>query len=457
MQNKKIAAGLSIGLACCAPVMGQSSDALLDKLVEKGVLSVKEANTLREETDKDFNKAYSIKSGMPDWVSSLKINGDLRGRFDEIKIDNGSQAASVQDRDRFRYRARLGATATMFDDMEVGLRLCSGDDYSKNNNYDFGGSQFSGNTTMNNDASRKFVFLDLAYAKYTPAKWVELQFGKMLNQFWVSPMIVSPDYNPEGAQEKFSFALDDKNTLNFTGGEWVINENNPGRDVYMFAGQVDWTAKWTKSISSRLGVMTYSFLNPSATTANVEAFVANSNNGTPLAGTSVQANPNLTYGAQNINPIIGRAEVTYNLESFPLYTGGFPVTASGEYANNPAANGKIHLANGSYTAQPYSGLQNEAFSLGVTFGNSKAKGNWQVGYTYKNIETASLWRGLMDDNFGYGGKGGTDVRGHLVSASYRVFTPFLVQFQYFITEPINQTAKYQGESDRMLVDLIWSF
>ena len=48
---------------------------LLDKLVDKGILSVKEANELREEADKDFAKAYSVKSGMPDWVTALKLNG----------------------------------------------------------------------------------------------------------------------------------------------------------------------------------------------------------------------------------------------------------------------------------------------------------------------------------------------------------------------------------------------
>ena len=52
----------------------QSVDALLDKLVDKGVLSVTEAKELRAETDKNFTKAYSAKSGMPEWVTSLKFN-----------------------------------------------------------------------------------------------------------------------------------------------------------------------------------------------------------------------------------------------------------------------------------------------------------------------------------------------------------------------------------------------
>src|SRR6187455_343937 len=66
----------------------QSADALIDKLVDKGILSVKEANELREQADKNFNQAYSVKSGMPEWVSALKINGDLRGRYESFFSDS---------------------------------------------------------------------------------------------------------------------------------------------------------------------------------------------------------------------------------------------------------------------------------------------------------------------------------------------------------------------------------
>ena len=64
--NKALAAGMLASTACAGNVNAQSADALIDKLVEKGVLTVKEANELREETEKNFNQAYSVKSGMPD-------------------------------------------------------------------------------------------------------------------------------------------------------------------------------------------------------------------------------------------------------------------------------------------------------------------------------------------------------------------------------------------------------
>jgi hypothetical protein len=115
------AAGLLATLAFGSTALAQSSDAIIDKLVEKGILTTKEANELREEADKNFTTSYQVKSGMSDWVSALKFNGDLRGRFDGIYSDG----PAFVDRNRFRYRFRFGATAVLKDNFEVGLRLAS--------------------------------------------------------------------------------------------------------------------------------------------------------------------------------------------------------------------------------------------------------------------------------------------------------------------------------------------
>src|SRR5690349_2543445 len=154
----------TMGLVAIAAVAGyvingqaQSVDTLLDKLVDKGVLSVKEANELREETDKDFTKAYSAKSGMPEWVSALKFNGDVRGRYESFYFDN----ANGVDRYRFRYRLRFGVMASLTDNFEAGFRLTSSEPANGGN----GGDPISGNSTFQDNGSKKFVYLDLAYAK----------------------------------------------------------------------------------------------------------------------------------------------------------------------------------------------------------------------------------------------------------------------------------------------------
>ena len=99
----------------------QSSDALIDKLVDKGILSANEAKDLREESDKDFKTAFAAKTGMPDWVSGYKLSGDVRGRYEQFGADN----ANYIDRTRLRYRVRVGLAVNMLDNVEAGFRLSS--------------------------------------------------------------------------------------------------------------------------------------------------------------------------------------------------------------------------------------------------------------------------------------------------------------------------------------------
>ena len=128
-NNKYAALAGALALAALgATAQAQSVDALIDKLVQKGTLTVKEANDLREEADKDFTKADSVKSGLPEWVTALKWNGDFRSRFEGFYSDN----PAAVDRNRLQYRLRLGLTVDMMDGVEVGVRLASIGDTANN-------------------------------------------------------------------------------------------------------------------------------------------------------------------------------------------------------------------------------------------------------------------------------------------------------------------------------------
>src|SRR5688572_33475576 len=77
-----IGAALVATLAGGTTAHGQSADALIDKLVDKGILTPREAADLRDEVDKDFSRAYQAKTGTSDWLTSLKFGGDFRGRYE---------------------------------------------------------------------------------------------------------------------------------------------------------------------------------------------------------------------------------------------------------------------------------------------------------------------------------------------------------------------------------------
>src|SRR4029450_573579 len=146
-------------------LQAQSADALIDKLVEKGILSVKEANELREEADRNFSQAYSVKSGLPDFVQALRISGDLRARYEGFYSDaryaESEGGGEFVNRSRYRFRVRVGIVASLFENLEVGLRLGSAEPLRGG-----GGDPISGNTTFQDNASRKAVFIDQAYGRW---------------------------------------------------------------------------------------------------------------------------------------------------------------------------------------------------------------------------------------------------------------------------------------------------
>jgi hypothetical protein len=444
MKNNDLRRMLAGGMAILATagldnaLQAQSADALINKLVEKGILTVQEGKDLRAESDKDFTTAYQVKSGLPAWVTQVKLAGDFRGRYDGIWQDeaNTGPGSATQDRDRFRYRLRYGVTAELKDHFEVGFRLGSGEVGSAAPS--LGGNPFSANTTLNNDGSRKFIFVDLAYAKWKPADWFSTQIGKMSSDFWLTDMVLDPDYNPEGAQQKISYDLNKQHKLSLTAGQFVIAENfsatgtgSQNQDVYLFVGQADWKAKWSEHWASRLGVAGYAFANQSAISTNLEVFI--NQNGTSAAGP----------GAPNFNPIVARGEVTYTFDSAPLFQGPFPVTFGGEYANNPGAS---QFGNG-----------DEAYNIGLTLGDARKKGNWQLNYNYKRIGTAAVWHGLNDDDFGVNAKGGTGMAGHQIIASYHVLNPLAMNLRAMRTEQINTPPGVASEQWRFFFDLLWSF
>ncbi len=146
---------------------GQAVDGLLDKLVDKGILTVREANDLREESDKNFSTAYAAKSGLPDWVTSLRFNGDLRLRYDRISAED----PAFVTRERFRYRLRFGYTAVLKDNFEVGLGLTSTEQLGKDSS---AADPISNNQTFGDNTSKKALGLDKVYVKWTPlnsAEW----------------------------------------------------------------------------------------------------------------------------------------------------------------------------------------------------------------------------------------------------------------------------------------------
>jgi hypothetical protein len=451
-------------LAACAllpafplATQAQSDQAILDLLLKKGVISEAEAKDLRKATDKDFTKAFASKTGMPDWVTAVKINGDFRGRFEGFYAPN----TAFVSRDRFRYRLRLGIVANLADDFEVGLRLTSSEaSFAAGSPKppSSGGDPLSGNTTLGANGSRKFIYLDLAYAKWNPlhnADWAATTtFGKMENPFsFPSTLVFDKDYTPEGFAQDLTYHFNPEQTVKWIGGGFAINElGGSSNDPYLAGTQLRLDSKWNKKLTSSVGVGWFGVLanndKTGHSTLNSDALPDQQRGNSRDAS----GNPKAKF-----NPIYADASVTYALENVPFNTGAFPITVSGDYLHNPATS-----------------KDNDGYSAGVTFGKAGKKGTWELSYRFTELQADAWFEEFTESDFGayysiapVGGAAGygpgSNARGHVIKASYSPYNSLTFSVTLFATELINNLPPTPPITDvnsrvyRLQVDAVWKF
>lgn len=168
----------------------------------------------------------------------------------------------------------------------------------------------------------------------------------------------------------------------------------------------------------------------------------------------------LTYPVSHFDTVVADGAVTYTLESFPLYPGPFPIRLFGEWLYNGAA------------AQ-----QNQGYHAGISFGKSGKKGTWDISYRWKELQGESWWEELADSDFGAfyqdslvaplpktartqngGYFAGTNVRGHIVKASYSPYDSLTFGLTWFSTSLIEECKPgSNSQMNRVQVDALLKF
>ncbi len=464
MNPTKIAvfAGATALMALTSQSHAQSSvDALLNKLEQKGVLTVDEAKELRSENETnsvaDFNKELSSKFTMPDWVTNYKLYGDFRGRYDEVASTDGNK--TFADRDRFRYRLRAGIIVTIKDNLEAGFSLTSGDAAPTTGGYGGGGGNpLSSTTTMQDNGTKKNVYIDTAYGKWTALNsdgwFLSTTIGKMYNPIQFTPMVFDADWTPEGAAIQSGYTFNDQQSILVNGAAFVEDQEVGGTDKgsvqapALFVGQIIWNANWTPKFGTSLGLGGYLLQNSqNLTTANVPYI----NQGNTRTAGGVLVN--------GYTPIITDASAIYKLDSFPLYPGVFPIKVAAEYINN------VDTVSGDNN--------NQGYWVGATFGKSGKKHAWDILYRYEYLEADATYDQLADDDNGayyqnaptggaVGWFSGTNIKGHLIKANYSITDALTLTFTCFLNQLISPNLNAPaGEPNNsavhVMADLMWKF
>jgi hypothetical protein len=459
-----LAAGATL-LASALPAAAQSVDALLDTLVNKGVLTVKEANDLREKSDQDFSTAFSSKTGVPDWVTAFKINGDFRGRYESFNANN----PNFVDQGRWRYRARIGFVAVMKENFEVGIKLGSG---NLDGGIPTGGiDPISNNQTMQNNGSKKGIFIDQAYAKWAPLTSPDLTgaitFGKMQNPLLFTPLVFDNDYTPEGGAIQLGRTIGSRHNLTLASGAFILDEiGSSSKDPFMFDNQLILNSTWSPKLSTSLGAAFLWISHPEQLGNDV---VPNINVGNTRQISPVQVNGAGGYPSYDFNPLVLDASATYTLASFPMYPGAFPITVAGEGMINPAVPSQ-DLINGVMTNPGKYG-----YNAGITFGKAGKKGTWELSYNYRYLGANSWYEELTDSDFGAfyqvaqpssglsaGYRSGTNVKGNILKLAYSPFDMLTLSATWFRTSLINEqlissSTTWDSSMNRIQIDAMLKF
>jgi hypothetical protein len=335
-----------------------------------------------------------------DWAERIKWHGDFRYRFETIDNDR-----TDEDRNRNRIRARIGVTAQVTDDVKAGVALASGSDDPVSSNQSLGGG-----------GSTKGINLDMAFIDWSFAENLHLVAGKTKNPFYKvgkNGLIWDGDYRPEGAHVSY-----DNGTFWAIAGYHFLESDNKGGDKdaeEMYGTQVGYKVAIADTMKVKVGA-SYFYI--------------------PVEGSASFVDGDF-FGNSSVG---GMHEFDYEtLELFAeLNTkiAGVKTTFFADYVKNSDAD------------------EDTGFALGFKLGKAKNKGDWQLGYTYEDLEADAVFAAFTDSDFG---GGGTDVKGHKFNTAYAFSKNTSLSITYFDNEYGEHTRSEELDFDRLQVDIKTKF
>lgn len=361
-------------------------DLLLNKLVEKRILTNAEAQQVRVETQEEMKKEFvkAKSSILPEWVRKIKLKGDFRLRY---QYDHKKNA---QDKNRARIRLRLGLESDINSKLKLGVGLATGQNTDDSSNKD---AARSTNWTLGDGWAKKKINLDYAYAQYTPWSWLEMSGGKFHNPLWCPwDEVWDTDINPEGASFKINTKVASGLDFFLNSAVLLIQENSSAQGnsggPMLYIAQAGFNYKATDTIGLK-GAISYTDASNVKTRELDGSVHTNSNTGSP--------NYYLLHDYGWLSPTL---EITIK-EPFKIL--GLDVAQLkliGEGVFNTLIDDN-----------------NTGFAVGFKMGDSKISdfGNWSMKYLFVGLEKDAVLD-ILPDSDRYGGK--TGIRSHEVEFQY---------------------------------------
>jgi hypothetical protein len=434
---------LLLGAFIVSSVFGNASwsyagevDLLLQKLVEKGILSAGEAQQIKTETSEQVKKeiAQGKYSNLPQWVQTMKMKGDFRLRYQYDHTKQMKSNPGTTDRQRARIRLRLGIEGKVNDKVKVGVGLATGST----------GDPRSTNQTLDSSFTKKAIILDYAYAQYDPYGWLSLVGGKFKNNLWEpGDLIWDTDITPEGLGVNFNKKLNSKTALFLNTGVFVLDEagNGDDDDPMMYAVQPGITHQLTDTVSLKGAFSYYNF-------ANVKGRTLDYNSGTNTAVGGLLLNDYAAlFPALEISIKEPLKAVSSGLPAFM----NFPYfSVFGEYVANPLK--EADLAGSTRIRRD---SKNTGFMVGFKLGAEKVEkwADWQFRYNYAKLSKDAI-PDILPDSDRYGGKTGMKAHEGMIDFGLGKNTWLGIDFYY--AEQLKGNFSQKQSKPTTLVQVDWN-
>ena len=340
------------------------------------------------------------------WADSIKLSGDARFRYQNTAEED------KEDRERWRFRGRIGLDGKVNDEVKATLRLVTNT-----------GDPISDNQTMDEAFNDKNAAFDRVFFTYTPVEPMSLRFGKM-SQPWVAvdDLVMSADVNPEGLAANAKLPLGGMYLLAH-GGAFVIDERSADDETMLYSGQVAAKFNFGKKDFVMLGGTIYAYDNVEGTGLQYDPAKSFGNSTTKKVTTKDGVDTTTLLYATGYSIVEGFVQASIDV--------GVPLTVGAQYMVNTDAD------------------DNDTGYLGMAA--VKLPAGFAVGYQYRYLEKDSTF-GAFAETTDF--SNGTDIEGHIPYVSYDISKNFNIKAQYAMGDKGLDNGK---EIEVVKVDLACKF
>jgi hypothetical protein len=430
----------------------------VDQLLQRDRLTERRVDELESKVLDDI----AAKQHKTAWAEKIKLSGDLRLRYqqdfknkeNEDRLGGSGVEPTNIDRQRWRYRARLGVKADLIDPRKVnvgkvqaGLRLSSGNQ----------ADPVSTNVTIGDYFNKDNVFFDRAYLKW---KWkpleqiwggklpqFEMTAGRMANPFFSTDLVWDSDVNFEGVTMKLTSDIVQGNSWRtfITAGAYPLDEyefREDGKWLYGFQLGFEHKPFWGLNYKLAAGFYDFQNIKGEPITSIPVSGDLDYDWGEPYCsqGGNTLVDLNRVHSASFDDDIVGLASdyqelnVTAMIDLDRFYP--VHVILLADYVINLGYD-KDEIRN-LYTESEVPDYQLDktvGYQYGVILGHPKIRsaGEWSASFMYKYLEADAVLDAFTDSDFNMGG---TDAEGYIVKLQVGLYKNVWFSMRYLSTNEI---------------------